>query len=62
MLTNLVIVLIIAVIVTGAAAKLINDRRKGSPCSGCPYSGFGNQHCQAPADHLPCDPGAESNQ
>ena len=62
MLTNLVIVLIIVAIIAGAAAKLISDRKKGGPCSGCPYSGLGNQSCQGPADHRPCDPAAEGNQ
>jgi len=61
MLTNFIIVLIIAVIIAGAAAKLIIDRKKGAPCSGCPYSGLGNQSCHGP-DHLPCDPAAEGNQ
>lgn len=45
MLTNFIIVLIIVAIVTGAAAKLIIDRKKGKPCSGCPYQGLGNQNC-----------------
>ncbi len=61
MLTNLIIVLIIAVIVAGATAKLIIDKKKGAPCSGCPYSGLGNQSCHD-ADQPTCGPYAEGNQ
>jgi len=61
MLTNLVIVLIIVAIIAGAAAKLISDRKKGGPCSGCPYSGLGDQSCHG-QDHLSCDQTAEGNQ
>jgi hypothetical protein len=46
MLTNFIVVLIIAAIVAGAAAKMIIDRIKGAPCAGCPYSGLDNQSCQ----------------
>ncbi len=61
MLTNLIIVLIIAVIVAGATAKLLIDKKKGAPCSGCPYSGLGNQSCHG-ADQSTRGPYAEGNQ
>ncbi len=51
MLANMVILLIIAIIITGASVKLIIDRRKGSPCSGCPYSGLDNRGCKCPDHH-----------
>jgi len=38
MLGNILLFLIIAVIIGGALAKLIADKKKGVPCSGCPYS------------------------
>lgn len=61
MLTNVIIVLIIAVIIAGAAAKLIFDRKKGAPCSGCPYSGLGNQSCYC-SDKSTSGSAAECNQ
>jgi len=61
MLTNLIIVLIIAVIVAGATVKLIIDKKKGAPCSGCPYSGLGNQSCHG-ADQSTCGPYTEGDQ
>ncbi len=61
MLTNLIIVLILAVIVAGAIAKILIDKKKGTPCSGCPYSGLGNQSCHG-ADQPSCGPYAEGNQ
>ncbi len=61
MLTNVIIVLIIAAIIAGAAAKLIFDRKKGAPCSGCPYSGLGNQSCHC-ADQSTCCPVSEGGQ
>lgn len=50
MLTNMIILLIIVAIIAGASIKLIHDRRKGTPCSGCPYSGLDNQSCKC-SDH-----------
>lgn len=38
MLGNILLFLIIAAIIGGALAKLIADKKKGIPCSGCPYS------------------------
>jgi hypothetical protein len=38
MLGNILLFLIIAAIIGGALAKLIADKKKGVPCSGCPYS------------------------
>jgi len=38
MLGNILLFLIIAAIIGGAVAKLIADKKKGVPCSGCPYS------------------------
>lgn len=45
MLTNMIILLIIVAIIAGASIKLIHDRRKGTPCSGCPYSGLVSKDC-----------------
>ena len=61
MLTNVIIVLIIAAIIAGAVAKLIFDRKKGAPCSGCPYSGLGNQSCYC-SEQSTCGSATEGSQ
>jgi hypothetical protein len=35
---NIIVFLVIGAIVAGAVAKIINDKRKGVKCPGCPYS------------------------
>jgi hypothetical protein len=45
MLTDLIIVLIIAAVIVGAITKLVIDKKKGVRCSGCPYSELSNQSC-----------------
>ena len=38
MLENMLIVLVLAAILGGAAAKIYTDKKKGVRCSGCPYA------------------------
>lgn len=38
MLGNIIVFLIIAAIIGGAAVKIIKDKKKGSGCASCPYN------------------------
>ncbi|OPL08510.1 MAG: hypothetical protein AVO33_11190 [delta proteobacterium ML8_F1] len=38
MLGNILVLLIIALILSGAVLKLRRDHKQGSPCAGCPYA------------------------
>lgn len=44
-MTNLIVALIILLIISGAAAKIIIEKRKGSKCLGCPYSESNEVNC-----------------
>ncbi len=44
-MTNLIVGLVILVIVVGAVAKIIIEKRKGVKCIGCPYSGTDQSNC-----------------
>lgn len=53
MLGNILLFLIIAVIIGGALAKLVSDKKKGVPCSGCPYSKSAAGECSCSDDRQP---------
>lgn len=38
MLGNIILFVIIAIIVGGAVAKIIRDKKNGSGCASCPYN------------------------
>jgi hypothetical protein len=44
-MVNIVVAIIIVVIIAGAILKLVNEKRKGNKCVGCPYSEKGNAYC-----------------
>ncbi len=49
MLGNILLFLLITAIIGGALAKLIADKKKGVPCSGCPYSKAAAVECSCSA-------------
>ncbi|MGM0651529.1 MAG: hypothetical protein ACQES4_01945 [Bacillota bacterium] len=60
MLENIATLLVISLIITGACIKLINDKKNGIKCSGCPHSKICNQDCHC-SDQLLCKPSSEIN-
>ncbi len=42
---NLIVSLVILTIISGAAVKIIIEKRKGAKCIGCPYSESDNDDC-----------------
>lgn len=51
---NITVVLIILAVLSGATAKIISEKRKGTKCIGCPYgkAANGNCSCQISKDDI----------
>lgn len=44
-MANIVVMIIILIIVVGAVAKIVIEKRKGAKCIGCPCSKTGGSSC-----------------
>ena len=44
-MSNLIVGLVILLIISGAAGKIISEKKKGAKCIGCPYSNSGEDNC-----------------
>ena len=42
---NIIVGLVILLIISGAAAKIIIEKKKGAKCVGCPYSESNEDDC-----------------
>lgn len=42
---NIIVIIVILAIVGLAIAKIINEKRKGAKCIGCPYGGSNKKSC-----------------
>lgn len=44
-MSNLIVGLVILLAISGATAKIIIEKKKGSKCIGCPYSESNDDNC-----------------
>lgn len=44
-MTNIIVAIIILAIITGAIAKVVIEKRKGTKCIGCPCGKTGGSNC-----------------
>lgn len=44
-MTNIIVILIILAIITGAITKVIIEKRNGAKCIGCPHGKAGSSGC-----------------
>jgi len=60
MLGNIIVLLIVTAMLGGAIAKMINDKKKGVRCAGCPYSRECSEKNRCPGQNIICDLPADS--
>ncbi len=44
-MTDIIIVAVLAAILCGAAGYVVQQKKRGAKCLGCPYSGSGSCSC-----------------
>lgn len=44
-MTNIIVIIIILAIITGAIAKIVVEKRNGAKCIGCPHGKSSGSNC-----------------